>query len=165
MNTPLGRVLFMKNQRHLAVSILFRAVSSTLWFATVANSPAASTVTVAQPDILTTLPNVELTFPVSRLTSNDVAGVANGTNARLVLLSLSRTTDRGSSVSFVADGAGVWTNRFDGRGSPSDLPSALAVDGNGNVFVSGYSGNPFSDQDYITIRYLPERHSGMGQSL
>lgn len=56
------------------------------------------------------------------------------------------------------DGAVLWTKRYDGPANANDGPSALAVDGNGNVVVSGYSnsglvfsGNPTND--YYTAKY------------
>jgi hypothetical protein len=56
-------------------------------------------------------------------------------------------------------GVPVWTNRFNGLGNNYDFASAIAVDGSGNVFVTGYSEGIISG-DYSTIKY-----SGAGVAL
>jgi hypothetical protein len=52
-------------------------------------------------------------------------------------------------------GAGVaaWTNHYNGQNFNSDSASAVAVDGNGNVFVTGESFNSSTSYDYATIQY------------
>src|SRR5439155_1771730 len=55
-------------------------------------------------------------------------------------------------------GAGVplWTNRYNGPGNGNDGANAVAVDGSGNVFVTGYfaSTNAYpSNFDYASIKY------------
>lgn len=45
----------------------------------------------------------------------------------------------------------IWTNRYDGFGG-DDQATALALDGDGNIFVSGYSWNG-SFYDFLTIKY------------
>ncbi len=70
----------------------------------------------------------------------------------------------GSGVSgyatFAYSGAGVplWTNRYTAPGNSVDFATAVAVDGSGNVFVTGKSSlssnrDPFGSSDYATIKY------------
>ena len=46
----------------------------------------------------------------------------------------------------------VWVTRYDGFGS-NDQASAVAVDGAGNVIVTGFSTNALGDNDYYTAKY------------
>jgi hypothetical protein len=50
-------------------------------------------------------------------------------------------------------GAGVplWTNRYDGPSSLDDYAAGVAVDGSGNVFVTGYSAGGSTSFDYATL--------------
>ena len=59
------------------------------------------------------------------------------------------------TVAYSGAGVPLWTNRYSGPDNSDDYATALAVDHNGNVFVTGYSGN-----DYATIAY-----SGAGIAL
>jgi len=64
-------------------------------------------------------------------------------------------------VTIKYSGAGVplWTNRYEGRENQVDAASAVAVDSDGNVVVTGISNNG-SDYDYATVKY-----SGAGVPL
>ena len=65
-------------------------------------------------------------------------------------------SDNGSNWDFrtikyaTADGSVMWSVGYDG--SNQDLALAVAVDGSGNAYVTGYSGNGAND-DYRTIKY------------
>jgi len=59
------------------------------------------------------------------------------------------------TIKYSNTGVPVWTNYYDGPGHWTDQASALAVDTNGNVFVTGFSYNAtiFTSADYTTIAY------------
>lgn len=66
-----------------------------------------------------------------------------------------------------------WVKRYDGPGSSTDKPNAIAVDKEGNVFVTGTSPSAgFTSEDYATIKYNSEgtqlwvsRYNGTGSSI
>jgi hypothetical protein len=57
-----------------------------------------------------------------------------------------------TTIAYSGAGVPLWTNLYDGPGNGDDAANAVAVDGSGNVFVTGYSGNG-SSFDYVTIKY------------
>src|SRR2546423_6875493 len=64
----------------------------------------------------------------------------------------------GTALDFVtikqdAMGAIKWRARFNGPGFGNDVPSALAVDGWGNVYVTGSSLGAGTGLDFATIKY------------
>ncbi len=58
-----------------------------------------------------------------------------------------------ATIKYTSAGAPLWTNLFNGAGNGDDTPTALAVDGGGNVYVTGYSFGSGSGSDYATIKY------------
>lgn len=52
-----------------------------------------------------------------------------------------------------ANGALLWEKRYNGPANKEDFPYSVAVDGTGNVFVTGYSQNASGDTDYYTAKY------------
>ncbi len=62
-------------------------------------------------------------------------------------------------VTLKYSGAGVplWTNYYNGPGNSADVPSAMAVDASGNVFVTGLTaGLPAVPTLCTTVKYSPE---------
>lgn len=59
-----------------------------------------------------------------------------------------------ATVKYNSAGVEEWVARYDGPNSEDDRASALAVDNAGNVFVTGYSTGPGTEDDYVTIKYL-----------
>jgi len=105
-------------------------------------------------------------------TARAVAVDANG-NVVVTGSSIGSGTDYDyATIKYSGDGVPLWTNRYNGPGNSQDQAYAIAVDGSGNVFVTGYSyaGN-FVNTDYATIKYsgagVPlwtNRYNGPGNS-
>jgi Beta-propeller repeat len=62
------------------------------------------------------------------------------------------THDDYATIAYSNSGAPLWTNYYNGPPIATDLAHAIAVDTNGNVFVTGFSYNGTSDDD-ATIAY------------
>ena len=58
-----------------------------------------------------------------------------------------------ATIKYSSAGVPLWTNRYNGPGNGFDKASAVAVDGTGNVIVTGFSTNNASGSDYATIKY------------
>jgi hypothetical protein len=65
-----------------------------------------------------------------------------------------------ATIKYSGAGVPLWTNIFNGAGNGNDDATSLAVDGGGNVIVTGYSTGIGSGYDYATIKY-----SGAGVPL
>jgi len=50
----------------------------------------------------------------------------------------------------------AWVRRYNGPANADDIPTAIDIDGAGNVIASGYSdGGTATHSDYLTIKYKP----------
>jgi len=58
-----------------------------------------------------------------------------------------------ATIKYDSDGNQLWVARYDGPASYTDITYALAVDGSGNVYVTGYSDGGNTDADYATVKY------------
>jgi uncharacterized delta-60 repeat protein len=65
-----------------------------------------------------------------------------------------------ATIKYSNVGLPLWTNRYNGPGSNRDFATKVAVDSNGNAFVTGYSTSVNGDYDYLTLGY-----SSMGMPL
>jgi hypothetical protein len=73
------------------------------------------------------------------------------------------------TLKYSSTGVALWTNRYDEPNYGYDAATSVAVDGDGNVFVTGRSTGSHNAADYATIKYsnagLPlwtNRYNGTG---
>ncbi|MFQ5868857.1 MAG: SBBP repeat-containing protein [Candidatus Zixiibacteriota bacterium] len=60
-----------------------------------------------------------------------------------------------ATIMYDSEGNELWLARYNGPGSGDDYAKALAVDADGNVYVTGSSEGSDTDYDYATIKYDP----------
>lgn len=65
-----------------------------------------------------------------------------------------------ATLCYAASGELLWEKTFNRTGADEDMPMDLAFDGAGNIYVTGWSGQPYSDRVFTTIKYSP-----MGEPL
>jgi uncharacterized delta-60 repeat protein len=75
------------------------------------------------------------------------------------------------TIKYGPSGTREWLARYDGPANNDDWPNDLAVDGAGNVYVTGYSLGVGTFYDYATIKYNPSgtqewvaRYNGPGNT-
>ncbi len=57
------------------------------------------------------------------------------------------------TIKYASNGDTLWLRRYIGPGNNHDEARALALDGSGNVYVTGYSYGSGTSKDYATIKY------------
>ena len=61
------------------------------------------------------------------------------------------------TIKYDPDGTELWVVRYDGPADPSgDIAYDIALDGSGNIYVTGSSQGIDQDDDYATIKYDPD---------
>jgi len=59
-----------------------------------------------------------------------------------------------ATIKYYPNGDIAWVRRYNGPGNSGDWGYSIAVDGSGNVYVTGWSYGSGTDYDYATIKYL-----------
>jgi hypothetical protein len=60
------------------------------------------------------------------------------------------------TIKYHSDGETAWVRRYNGTASGADQASAIAVDGLGNVYVTGHSQGIGGGLDFLTLKYAPD---------
>jgi hypothetical protein len=60
-----------------------------------------------------------------------------------------------ATVRYHPNGDTVWVRRYNGPGNSDDYAAAVAVDGSGNICVTGASHGIGTERDYATVKYYP----------
>ncbi|QQS36630.1 MAG: SBBP repeat-containing protein [Ignavibacteriales bacterium] len=68
--------------------------------------------------------------------------------------SLEDTTHAYTTIKYNSDGVELWLKKYDGPGNNADYARAIAVDNQGNVYITGESyGGATVNYDYATVKY------------
>src|SRR5208282_4353921 len=59
------------------------------------------------------------------------------------------------TIKYGPNGNQVWLQRYNGPGNGDDEANAIAVDNNGNVYVTGYDTTAAGGTEIVTIKYSP----------
>lgn len=114
-------------------------------FAVVRYSPAGLQQWVATTDIADGSSDGATAMALDSLGRVHVAGSTRSTE----------TNPDMAAALYDTSGAEVWTAKYDGPGTSMDIPTALAVDGSGNVAVTGASADSAGQYHYVTVKYDP----------
>ena len=60
-----------------------------------------------------------------------------------------------ATIKYNSSGTQLWIKYYNGTGNGNDIPSAIASDNSGNIYVTGQSNGSGSNENYATIKYNP----------
>lgn len=60
-----------------------------------------------------------------------------------------------ATIRYDQNGSQKWVKRYNGPGNGDDVPTAIAVDSSGNLFVAGTAAVSSAETDYVIIKYSP----------
>ena len=141
--TDVAEAIAVDSEGNVVVTGWSSGIGTEMDFATVKYTPEGTELWVAWYDGPANQYELALAIAVDSEGSVAVTGWSHGIG----------TGSDYATVKYDAGGAEQWVNRYDGPGNGSDSPVAVAVDGAGNVYVTGYSQSSVGDNDYATVKY------------
>ncbi len=87
--------------------------------------------------------------------TEDARAIAVDTSGNVYVTgaSYSGTNRDYTTIKYDSTGVQQWVSIYNGTGDGDDYPEAIAVDGLGNVYVTGHSAGSGTERDYTTIKY------------
>jgi uncharacterized delta-60 repeat protein len=88
--------------------------------------------------------------------ANLIGGVAVDSSANVYTTGDSFGSGTGrdyATIKYNSSGTQQWASRYNGPAGTDDIAYAIAVDGSGNVYVTGSSGGSGTGLDYATVKY------------
>jgi uncharacterized delta-60 repeat protein len=147
-----GRRLLMNKFRNLILLTLFISFSSV-------SAQEASEAWVARYNGLASGEDVPVALAADDTGNVYVTGLSQGLGTGKDIVTLK----------YSSAGNLVWERRYNGPDNLADQPSALVLDQNGNLFVTGYSATLTAGTDFLTLKYSPSgtllwvnRYNGTG---
>lgn len=95
-------------------------------------------------------------FNGSANSTDSASAIAVDSSGNVVVTGSAQRLGSGSdfvTFKYSPSGLPLWTNYFNGIANASDLAISLAIDSNGQVFVTGMSDSGSLNYDYVTIAY------------
>ena len=91
--------------------------------------------------------------------NDEARAIATDSNNNIYVTGRSKGTvsdDDYATIKYDTDGNEIWVARYNGPGNDYDSASAIAIDSNDNIYVTGASCASDGPWDYATIKYTPD---------
>jgi hypothetical protein len=97
-------------------------------------------------------------YPASATSTNVGNSLVLDQNGNSYVTGCSMGTNSGNdivTIKYGPNGNQVWLQRYHGLGNGNNAGNAIAVDNNGNVYVTGYDTTAAGGTEMVTIKYSP----------